>query len=679
MDIGTIYPFIVVSSLAIGLAMALNEWRCGDNVESRRIAVTLGMVLVLQTPALIWDIDARFPPFRPFADSVSLVLILWTFIRPFFDRTLTTRIRNALIGLASIGGVATYASWMQSRHEAPWASYADHWSMIVWHLIQVGLAGLGVWAMVSRNREGRLTLAVAFGTWVVAHGISMLGYASIMTPANAFAYPLVAIATYQTITNDLRSLREALRLLSQRALSRTKGQLFLLEMSKAAGAPLELSSILQIITDYGGLAFDADRVLLLLNEESRPADCLRIAARYRPISPEEDGSEQTHLYSTDFPLIASAARRHDPLNLESVEPELATSHSQRRLAELMELERLGPLMIQPLVFRQQPVGMVLGARSQGRQAFSEEEGRLMGTMASLIAATLENSQLYGELKEANAALTRLNQEIQAAYHELQSLDELKSSFIGVITHELRSPFVDLDLSLQLIRRHGTDNLLPQQQELLTQFESGVNRARKMIDSLVSFSSLLSKQGILQHETMDFSVLVHEAVLPLESLARSRHIALSTDAQAASLLVEVDANRMREAVHHLIHNAIKFNHAGGSVVVRYHADSEHLFFEVEDTGEGIPQDELQSIWERFSQTVDPVLRGLEGLGVGLAMVKLIVELHGGEVAAYSQVEVGSTFGFRLPLKRPERTDSGAADAIIEPDDSGSSANTLTAPA
>ena len=141
--------------------------------------------------------------------------------------------------------------------------------------------------MISRQREGRVVLASAFGIWVLAHSISMMGYPAIMTPAHALAYPLITIATYQTVTNDLRAFGEELRSLSQRALSRTKGQIFLLEVSKAAGASLELPTILQIITDYGGLAFDADRVLLLLNDESKQPGYLRVAARYNPISAEE--------------------------------------------------------------------------------------------------------------------------------------------------------------------------------------------------------------------------------------------------------------------------------------------------------------------------------------------------------------------------------------------------------
>ena len=187
-------------------------------------------------------------------------------------------------------------------------------------------------------------------------------------------------------------------------------------------------------------------------------------------------------------------------------------------------------------------------------------------MASLIAATLENSQLYNELREANDALTQLNQELQTAYQELQSVDQLKSSFIGLITHELRSPFVDLDLSMQLLCRHGTDNFLPPQQEIVAQFESGVRKARQMIDSLVSFASLLSKRGWLYYERTDFAGLLDDAISPLRAMAHTRDVNLVFQPSQAPVSVELDILRVREAVQHLVHNAIKFTDAGGSVTV-----------------------------------------------------------------------------------------------------------------
>jgi signal transduction histidine kinase len=111
----------------------------------------------------------------------------------------------------------------------------------------------------------------------------------------------------------------------------------------------------------------------------------------------------------------------------------------------------------------------------------------------------------------------------------------------------------------------------------------------------------------------------------------------------------DEMRLAEAAYHLIHNAIKFNRPGGKVNIRYWEEDAKLMFEVEDTGYGIPAEKLELLWNLFSQMADPLRRGIEGLGLGLALVKYVVNAHEGEVDVVSQEDVGSTFRFWIPLQ------------------------------
>ena len=101
------------------------------------------------------------------------------------------------------------------------------------------------------------------------------------------------------------------------------------------------------------------------------------------------------------------------------------------------------------------------------------------------------------------------------------------------------------------------------------------------------------------------------------------------------------------MYHLVHNAIKFNAEEGTVQVSCWPTDTHIVFRVEDTGQGIPPEKLAGIWEVFSQVADDVQRGVEGLGLGLALVKFVIEAHQGEVWASSKPGEGSTFGFRIP--------------------------------
>jgi histidine kinase len=236
--------------------------------------------------------------------------------------------------------------------------------------------------------------------------------------------------------------------------------------------------------------------------------------------------------------------------------------------------------------------------------------------------------------------------------EYKQMDRLKSSFIGVITHELRSPFVAVDLSVQLLERYLERGMYDELQDQIQQLDQELTEGRRMIDSVISFASLMSKQGDLFLEETDIAALAQEMTAPLEKMAAARNITLAFHFPPNLPHIRLDQQRIGEAIYHLVHNALKFNQDGGSVIISCRSIGSHLLFKVDDTGSGIPAEKLSSIWDAFIQTVDELQRGVEGLGLGLALVKFAVEAHGGEVMATSKVGLGSTFGFQLPLE-PQR--------------------------
>jgi len=641
------YQIIMLGFLLAALAMAADEWRRGDNRDCRRLTVAFAVTAALQLLAAVPLSDPALPALAPFVQSFSLILIFWAFTRPQFeDLEQADQICALLLLVAAAGELATWAAWTFSQ-PAPWTRYADHWSLLLWRLFQAGLAGLGMWLTLARRSEQRASLASAFGLIALANGLAILGYPALQAPLNALSYPLVTMATYQMITADLRSFGQELRSLSERSLHHLSEQSLLMEISRAAGESLEQEHILQVIADQSGLAFDADRLALLLNEND-DAGRLRVMARYTALDDERDGSLQSHVYLRDVPLLKTVMRRKRQLALSRAEG-AGANHDLATVEELLSMEGLGHAMMEPLIFKEEAIGILLAARRQGRPAFSSEESRLFSAMGTLLTSALQNARLYETLKGANQDLTRLNEELRSAYQRLQGVDQLKSSFIGIITHELRSPFVDLDLSLQLLRRYGQDGWAEDQRAQYAQLEQGIARARRMVDSLVSFASLLSRQGALTLARVNFSEVVDSVVASLAALAESRQVRVSVEAgEPQPIWLEGDKARLTEAVHHLAHNAIKFNRAGGRVDIRYWADGQNLSFEVEDTGAGIPPAQLETIWQQFSQAADPFRRGVEGLGLGLALVKLIVEAHGGRVAAQSEEGTGSSFGFQAPL-------------------------------
>jgi signal transduction histidine kinase len=294
--------------------------------------------------------------------------------------------------------------------------------------------------------------------------------------------------------------------------------------------------------------------------------------------------------------------------------------------------------------------LALGSKLSGDRYFDQDLA-LLNTLADQTAVALENARLVDDLIEINNDLEEAYATLEQANRRLQEMDRLKSAFIGVITHELRSPFANIAFSLQLFQRYGLENLTPEQREQFEQLLSNLKQAKAMVDNLVSFATFLAKQGELDLAEVDFRQVIQDTLLPLRPLIESKSFHLRVLVPDALPPVHADRDRLADAVHHLVHNAIKFTPAGGEIWLRCQATDAALLFEVKDTGIGIPADKLPTLWEEFAQVADPLRRGVEGLGLGLALVKYIVNAHGGRVWAESQEGAGSKFGFEIPLAGP----------------------------
>jgi signal transduction histidine kinase len=649
----SLYQIVVLCAALIAWAMAADEWRRNDNRDCGRLTLAFGIIGLLRLLATIPLPAPAMPALTPFVESVSLILIFWAFTRSQFEnRERSDQATVGLLALIVLAEAATWAAWLLLQDALPWAAYADHWSIVLWYLFQVGLAGTALWLTLSRRNEQRLALAPAFGLVALSNGAALFGFVTLLEPLNGLAYLLWTMATYMMIVSDLRSFGQELRALSEKSLRHLSEQTLLMEISRAAAESLDQSHILQVIADQSGLAFDADRLVLLLSE-SDEAGRLHVMARYNALEDTRAESLQSHIYLRDALLLKAVFRRKKQLALSRAGA-AGANRDLRAVEHLLGMEGLGHAMLEPLIFQEEAIGALIAARSLSRPAFSAEESRLLTTMAALLTSALQNARLYADLKRANQDLTRLNEELRSAYEQLQSVDRLKSSFIGVITHELRSPFASLDLSLQLMRRYGQAGWSAEQIEQYAQLEQGIGRARRMVDSLVSFASLLSRQGALRVARVNFSELVNSTTTALAGMASSREVKIAVQAGVEEpIWVEGDQARLAEAVQHLVHNAIKFNRPGGRVDIRYWADASLLACEVEDTGIGIPPEKLDGIWGQFSQGADPFLRSVEGLGLGLALVKIIIEAHGGRVAAQSVEGTGSSFGFQIPLTQPAK--------------------------
>lgn len=288
---------------------------------------------------------------------------------------------------------------------------------------------------------------------------------------------------------------------------------------------------------------------------------------------------------------------------------------------------------------------------------NEDDLELMQTVAGQVAIALDNAEAYREIENLNigleAKVRERTLELAQANERLQEMDRLKSQFVAHVSHELRTPLTIISGFVDNMLEGITGPLSDKQSRYLDRIKASSARLARMIANLLHRSRI--EEGKEQHFPAEVS-LTHIAQDVVDQL---RHLAAANDQQVelvpgpSDLTVWADADGLSRILTNLVENAIKYTRHGGSIQVRLAVQSHELAsVSVVDTGDGIAAGDLPKLFDPFYRSTRHQQAGRkDGLGLGLSIVKQLVELHGGTVSVQSQEGVGSTFRFTLPLRRP----------------------------
>jgi two-component system, NtrC family, sensor histidine kinase KinB len=227
---------------------------------------------------------------------------------------------------------------------------------------------------------------------------------------------------------------------------------------------------------------------------------------------------------------------------------------------------------------------------------------------------------------------------------LRELDQLKTEFIGVASHELRTPVTSLLLSVQLLQEGAVGELNAEQQEVIAAQREDLERLERMMRDLLDITRLEAGVTPPRYESIEPGELVSGAARSLATQAEAKGIALTVDVPDGLTPIQADRAQMARALVNLLNNAIRHTPTGGSVTIAAQQNAAATAFTVSDTGSGIPHDYLPLIFDRFVQ-VPGATRG--GAGLGLSIVRTIVQAHGGDTKVESELGQGSVFTITLP--------------------------------
>ncbi|GHA79453.1 ATP-binding protein [Cognatilysobacter bugurensis] len=316
------------------------------------------------------------------------------------------------------------------------------------------------------------------------------------------------------------------------------------------------------------------------------------------------------------------------------------AHDEHHLALLRGLG-LRSYLVVPLQARGATIGTMTLVHAESGRHYHEADIELAMDIARRVATAVDNARLHRALQDA---------------------DRRKDEFLAMLAHELRNPLAPISTAAQLLQRAPDD--APRVRDAAAVIGRQVTHMAELVDDLLDVSRVTRGLVEIEREPVDLADVVAGALEQVRALIDARRHALevSVDAEAGPLIVEGDRARLIQVIANLLNNAAKYTPPGGRITLRIDGDGPHARVVVRDTGGGIEPSLLPHVFELFTQAQRTPDRTQGGLGIGLALVRSLVHLHGGEIEAESAGPgQGSTFTVRLPRAAVSAVPSGPAPA------------------
>ncbi|MBI3169241.1 MAG: GAF domain-containing sensor histidine kinase [Chloroflexi bacterium] len=284
----------------------------------------------------------------------------------------------------------------------------------------------------------------------------------------------------------------------------------------------------------------------------------------------------------------------------------------------------------PMAARGKPIGTleVFNKRSN----YTSEDVLIVETLAALAAAAMQKDIL--------------EKTVLSSQEEARELDRMKNEFIAITSHELRTP-------LGLILGHSTflkELLGSSYEEQVDAIIRNASRLKEIIESLTSVDNYETGGALVRSRKLSIARIIEDVCVSFGEMAKKKNITLKKALEPGhELWVDVDAGKVAIVLSNILKNAITFTNSGGEIVIRGEQQPDYVKVTVKDNGIGIPAKDLPHVFDRFYQVEGHLTRKHGGMGLGLSVAKVMVEMHGGRIWADSEEGQGSIFSFILPVR------------------------------
>lgn len=425
---------------------------------------------------------------------------------------------------------------------------------------------------------------------------------------------------------------------------------------------LELSTILETAVHEVRTILQVDRLVIYQFQPSKNTSSNKIFKRTGLVSYESRISDAIpsllNLSAEEdcFTHVSHYQEKFQKGTITAVEDVESAYSSSFCLIEFLQEYWIRSKLIAPITVGGELWGLVIAHQCFKKRQWLESETNFLGKIGDHLAVAIFQAQLYAQVQQQKNSfeqrVVERTQELRDTLIAANAANQSKSAFLGNMSHELRTPLTCIiGLSGTLLHWAGDTNALPiaKQQQYLHIIQDSGKHLLEMINDILEYSQLEAGKIVLNIQEISLHQFALRVINGFIEEAEKKNIQLILDFQVADSLdlFWVDPDRLYQILLHLIHNGIKFTPDGGSIILRIWREQNIAVLQLEDTGIGISDHQLPLLFKQFQQLEKSLDRTYGGTGLGLALTKQLVELHGGIIEVESSLGQGSVFTVRLP--------------------------------
>jgi signal transduction histidine kinase len=363
--------------------------------------------------------------------------------------------------------------------------------------------------------------------------------------------------------------------------------------------------------------------------------------------------EKPLIISTGFPEKPSYSENtiHNFQSMTKNELLLFDDLEESPTKMLLRQEQISVIM--PLKVKSTHHGLlILGEKSSG-EVYSEQDINVLEILMPQLSVAIQNAKSYEEISHFNLTLKEqvnlATHDLKPAIRNLKRLDKLKDEFVFIATHELKNPVTAMRGYLSMLQEGSFGDIPKKMHDPLNQLQASNQQLVELVNDLLQIARAEAKTIAVNTSKVKICQITDSVLESVKPLADQKNIPLIHTCPNHNLEVMSDENRLKEIMNNLISNAIKYSNSG-TITISYESKDHEITTNVTDQGVGIPQKDQEKIFTRFFRVEEEAAKGIPGTGLGLFIVKQLIEKMGGKIWFTSQYGLGTTFSFSLPTSK-----------------------------